>query len=186
MRTTPHKLTLIDAIRTISRSAHAWRDRAADRYSRGRYKAASAAKRRKEKLYALKERGIAQGFREEVLLYVGRSPQGMAIYAYGEGGRACFHSCLHPAAAERPLVEDHPETLLVVAKRMEHRLCDAIFTLEALPEPGWVEFARSAPPWIKRLPIVCYECGGEGHVARDCPERYYEGDDFDDHRAFEM
>jgi hypothetical protein len=33
MRTTPHKLTLIDAIRTISRSAHAWRDRAADRYS---------------------------------------------------------------------------------------------------------------------------------------------------------
>jgi hypothetical protein len=170
-RIEPHALPLIDAIRTISRSAHAWRDRAATRYDNSRYALASQAKKQKEACYQLKERGIAAAYLSGDLRYVGQSPQGMGVYEYGQGGRACFHSCLHPSGVERTSLLDHPETLLVAAKRLEHRICDAICTLKPLPMPG-PEFERSAAPRIARAPIICYECGNEGHIARDCPERW--------------
>jgi hypothetical protein len=101
--------------------------------------------------------------------YAGASLQGMGIYEYGDGGKACLHSCLHPVGAERTLITDHPETLLVKAKRQVHRICDAELTLACLPEPG-DRYERSPPPRVRQA-IRCYECGEEGHVARYCPER---------------
>jgi 6-phosphogluconolactonase/glucosamine-6-phosphate isomerase/deaminase len=71
--------------------------------------------------------------------------------------------------AERTLITDHPETLLVKAKRQVHRICDAELTLASLPEPG-DGYERSAPPRV-RQPLVCFGCGAEGHIARYCPER---------------
>jgi len=50
-------------------------------------------------------------------------------------------------------------------------------TLRRLPVPA-AEFERTAPP---RKPkenraIVCYECGLEGHIASECPEREEENE----------
>jgi hypothetical protein len=95
----------------------------------------------------------------------------MAVYQYGDDQRQCFHSCLHPAGVEHPLIEDHPEVLLVPSRRLQHRICDAVHTLDSLPVPS-DEYERSAPPRIARRVITCYECGEEGHIARHCPERY--------------
>ncbi len=61
MKEAPKQINLIKAIRTISRSAHAWRDRAAARYEAGKYRAASTAKHKKETCYDLKERGCRTG-----------------------------------------------------------------------------------------------------------------------------
>ena len=184
LRTPPHQIPLLDAIREISRSAHRWRDRAAACYDSGRYKSASSAKTKKEACYALKERGIAEGHHLGFLRYAGASPQGMGVYEYGDGGMACFHSLLHPRGVERTMIADHPETLLVAAKRQQVRICDAEFTLQAIPimsysDPRWQDYERSSPPRM-RQPAVCYECGEEGHIARNCPERYASyGDDED-------
>lgn len=173
----PHVLRLIDAIRTISRSAHQWRDRAAARYEAAHFKAATTARKRKEYCYNLKERGIVAAHRGGLLRYAGQSPQGMAVYSYGAHDRACFHSCLHPRGVERALIVDHPEILLVPTRRLQQRICDAVFTLAALPEPG-ADYERSAAPRIKRPPIICWECGKEGHIARNCPE--HEDYEFED------
>lgn len=168
----PTVLPLIDAIREASRAAHRWRDAARAQYEAGNHGFAGHAKRKKEKFYAQKERGIASAYKHGLLRYVGVSPQGMAVYEYGEGGRSCFHSCLHPAGVERKLVEGHPETLEVEAKPQQHAMADTEFTLSLLPEPG-PEFERSEPPRKVREPrtVTCYECGEEGHIARECPER---------------
>ena len=184
LRTPPHQIPLLDAIREISRSAHRWRDRAAACYDSGRYKSASSAKTKKEACYALKERGIMEGHRQKVLRYIGASPQGMAVYEYAEGGKACFHSCLHPSDTERVVIADHPEILLVAARGQKFRICDAEHTLQAIPvvqypDPRWLDYERSSAPRIRK-PITCYECGEEGHIARNCPERYASyGDDED-------
>jgi hypothetical protein len=176
LRTPAHSIRLLDAIREISRSAHRWRDRAAAHYEASHYKRATSAKGKKDACYALKERGIMEGHRLGILRYAGASPQGMGVYEYGDGGMSCFHSCLHPRGAERALIPDHPETLLVAAKRQQVRICDAEFTLQAIPivsyaDPRWQDYERSSPPRM-RQPITCYECGEEGHIARNCPERY--------------
>jgi hypothetical protein len=165
-------IPLIDAIREVSRAAHRWRDAAQAQYQAGNHGFAKHSKREKERLYALKDRGIAAGYKLGLLRYAGASPQGMAVYEYSEGGKSCFHSCLHPAGLERLKVEGHPEILEVGAKPQEHAMADAEFTLSALPEPG-LEFERTAPPHKPRevRAVVCYECGLEGHIARECPER---------------
>jgi len=175
-RTTARTIGLLDAIREASRSAHRWRDRAAAYYESSRYKLATSAKKKKEHCYSLKEKGIVAGHREGMLRYIGASPQGMGVYEYGDGGNACFHSTLHPQGVDRAVVVDHPEVILVPAKRQQQRICDVVFTLANYPEPGG-GYERSAPPRIARPAIVCYECGGEGHIARYCPVR---GDDDDD------
>jgi hypothetical protein len=168
----PSAIPLIDAIREISRSAHRWRDAAQAQYQAGNHGLAGHSKREKERLYGLKERGIAAAYKEGLLRYAGASPQGMGVYEYGEGGKSCFHSCLHPAGVERKPVAGHPEVLEVTAKPQEHAMADADFTLSALPEPG-NEFERTAPPRKPRAQraVVCYACGEEGHIAGECPER---------------
>lgn len=60
----------------------------------------------------------------------------MGVYEYGKGGKACFHSCIHPVGAEHSPVGVHPGILEVTAKRQCYAMADAEFTLSELPEPG--------------------------------------------------
>ncbi len=168
----PIAMPLLDAIREASRAAHRWRNAAQAHYVGGRHGLAGHARRQKERLYDLKERGIAAAFKQGLLRYAGLSPQGMGVYEYGKGGKACFHSCIHPVGVERSPVEGHPEILEVKAKQQSHAMADAEFTLSELPEP-WPEFERTAPPQKlrERRMVVCFECGEEGHIARDCHDR---------------
>ncbi len=85
--------------------------------------------------------------------------------------QSCFHSTLHPAGAERAPVPDHPETLFVAAKKQKLRLIDVQVLLEGLGS-DISGFERSDPPRFAREPrsFVCWSCGEEGHLARDCHE----------------
>jgi hypothetical protein len=166
-------LSLLDAIREVSRAAHRWRDAASAQYDARNYGLATHSSGNKRWFYGLKERGIVAAYKQGLLRYVGQTAQGMAVYEYGEGGMSCFHSCLHPVGVERPLMADHPETLFVAAKKQKYHIADAEHTLLALPSPG-EEFERSSPPSRKQplSSIICWECGGSGHIAQDCPERF--------------
>jgi hypothetical protein len=167
------ELSLLDAIREVSRAAHRWRDAASAQFNAGNYGLATHSSGNKRWFYELKERGITAAYKNGLLRYAGQTTQGMAVYEYGEGGMSCFHSCLHPVGAERPLIEGHPESLFVVAKKQSHHIADAEHTLLALPSPG-EEFERSSPPSMKKSvsSVTCWECGESGHIARNCPERF--------------
>jgi hypothetical protein len=170
-RNAPVKVSLIDAIREASRSAHRWRDRAAARWASGTGRAAGSASREKRRWYALKDRGIAAAYEQGLLRYAGAAPQGMAVYEYGGGGMSCFHSTLHPVGRERPLVEGHPEVLTVPAKEQQLRLKDAEHTLSCLPEINSQAYQRSSAPEMKMergQGAGCWECGDFGHLAREC------------------
>jgi hypothetical protein len=151
-RNAAHPIDLIDAIREISRSAHRWRDRASARYEVSHFKGATTAKHKKEACYSLKERGIVAAHQQGLLRYIGASPQGLGVYEYGDGGRACFHSTLHPVGAVRTPVPDHPEVLLVPAKKQRLRICDAELTLSSLDVPTqWGQYfgyERSSRPCV--------------------------------------
>lgn len=164
----PHPDLLL-CIREASRAAHRERDAASDAYNQGRYILAGNARKRKNKWYALKERGIAAAHEAGLVCYVGSSPQGMAVYEYGEGGMSCFHSTLHPVDADRTQVEGHPETLLVGAKDKAKgiSLARVAFTLSGL-SANTSGYERSAAPRIARREPVCWTCGEAGHVASDC------------------
>jgi Zinc knuckle len=182
MTTPPRTIDIRLATREASRSAHRWRDAAASQYDAGNYAFASRAKKQKDYMYALKDAGIVRLHLSGLLRYIGASPQGMAVYEYGDGGMSCLHSTLHPDGQQRTLVEGHPEVLLVAAKKAKARIMDVLLTLDpygavmarAEVYPG---YSRSSSP-SRRAPITCYECGEEGHIARYCPER--EEDDFDE------
>jgi hypothetical protein len=166
-------LPLLDAIREVSRAAHRWRDAASAQYEAGNYGLATHSSQRKRRLYELKERGITEAYEQGLLRYAGQTAQKLAVYEYGEGGMSCFHSCLHPVGVERPLVAEQPETLFVTAKKQAQRISDAETTLRDLPVPG-EQFEQSSPPSLKKssVSVTCWECGGSGHVARNCPERF--------------
>ena len=169
----PKPLTdIILAIREISRAAHRERDAAEEAYSQSRYLLASNSKSRKNNYYNLKDRGIVAAYKSGTLRYVGQSPQGLAVYEYGSGGMSCFHSTLHPAGVERPLVEGHPEILEVAAKDKIAGVSiqRLVATREALPEMT-DGFIRVDPP-RKYSPrsVICWRCGLEGHRANECDE----------------
>jgi hypothetical protein len=161
--------SLLDAVREASRSAHRWRDRAADRWNADQKKAASTASAQKKYWYSLKDAGITAMHRAGDLRYIGVSPQNMAIYEYDDGGMACLHSTLHPVGVERIAVEGHPEKLLVPAKKQKLRLIDVEIVLQGLPSDT-TGYERSEAPRFAREPqtITCWRCGEEGHMAREC------------------
>lgn len=74
------------------------------------------------------------------------------------------------ARNEHPLVEGHPDALLVAAKAARGRVKDAEYTLSLLPEPG-DGYERVAPPRKPReeREIICYNCGEPGHIV-DWPQ----------------
>ena len=164
----PVEIDLLDATREASRSAHRWRDRASDRWESGSPVGAGNASVEKRRWYELKERGIIALHRAGRLRYAGVSPQGMAIYEYGDGGLQCLHSTLHPVGAERKPVIAHPEVLFVPAKKQELRLMDVEYTLDCLFR-NTDEYERSTSPERKReRTTTCFRCGNEGHIAREC------------------
>jgi hypothetical protein len=164
----PHPDLLL-CIREASRAAHRERDKAQQAYQAGRHVLAGNSKKRKERWYALKDRGIVAAHTAGLLRYIGHSPQGMAVYEYGEGGMACFHSTLHPSGVESPAIENHPETLEVPAKDKVKgvSLARVKATLQALPEDVG-SYVRSKAPRRKSAPLICWRCGEEGHLAREC------------------
>ncbi|MFP5229451.1 MAG: hypothetical protein ACLGXA_17710 [Acidobacteriota bacterium] len=164
----PHPDLLL-CIREASRAAHRERDAATEAYSCGRHTLAGNAKQRKNNWYELKDRGIVAAHKQGLVRYIGASPQGMAVYEYGGGGMSCFHSTLHPAGAERTLVEGHPETLLVTAKDKEKgiSLVRVEVTLSGLL-PDTSGYDRIAAPRIAKPAPECWTCGELGHVAADC------------------
>lgn len=102
--------------------------------------------------------------------YIGASPQGLAVYEFGDGGMSCFHSTWHPRGVERTPVSDHPETLFVVAKE-KHRglsLARVEATLQAFPLDLFADYDRTEAP-TKTPSIGCWECGEVGHTRRSCP-----------------
>ncbi len=152
-------LPLLVAIREVSRAAHRWRDASQRQYQVGNYGLARYSSHQKRHFYALKERGIVEGYRQGLLRYVGQSPQGLAVYEYGEGGMACFHSRLHPIGTRSSLVPDHPETLFVTAKHATRHVADAEATLRDLPTTmdGFysIEITTSTSSYYHEEP-VCY------------------------------
>ncbi len=171
----PEPLPLLTAIREISRAAHRWRDAASKQYEAGNYGLASYSSSRKSHCYALKERGIAAAYLQGLLRYAGQTPQGMALYEYGDGGMSCFHSCLHPVGVERRDVEGHMEVLFVETKKAQHLVEDAESALSELPVPGET-FERVSPPRRAKhsVAMTCWQCGEDGHISRECPERMAE------------
>ncbi len=174
----PHPDLLL-CIREASRAAHRERDSAQGAYLCGCHTLAGNARKRKDAWYRMKERGIVAAHNQGLLRYVGVSPQGMAVYEYGEGGMACFHSTLHPAGVERTPVPDHPETLLVEAKDKVRgvSLRRVEMTLSALPG-DFSGYERSTAPRIERPKPICHECGEEGHIARHCPNSDHDWDNY--------
>lgn len=170
----PHADLLL-CIREASRAAHRERDAAAEAYKAGRHTLAGNARQRKNHWYALKDRGIVAAHKQGLVRYIGASPQGMAIYEYGEGGMSCFHSTLHPAGAEWTPVVGHPEMLHVEAKDKAKgiSLARVEVTLSALASDT-TGYERSAAPRIERPEPVCWTCGEAGHIAADCPNECWD------------
>lgn len=172
----PHPDLLL-CIREASRAAHRERDAASNAYNEGRHTLAGNSRQRKNKWYALKDRGVVAAHKQGLVRYIGASPQGWAVYEYADGGMSCFHSTLHPDGAERVPVEGHPETLLVPAKDKVKgiSLARVEVTLSALPA-GTTGYERSSAPCVARVERVpqCWTCGEFGHIASECDESFTE------------
>jgi hypothetical protein len=173
-RGTPKEIRTCDvlaAIFAVNRAAKRWRDAAQQHYLNSRHGQARIARQNKERLYALKERGIAAAYsagRIDVVEIHG----GMCLYR-GEG--YSFHSRLVPIELTDTIPIGEVSPVLIDAKpqgRKEPRQIDAIACLDALPQVDQSAFDELETPRLPRSPIVCWSCGCEGHRASEC--------DFDD------
>ena len=158
-------------IREASRAAHRERDAAQEAYQARQHKLAGNSKRRKEHWYTLKDNGIAHEYMAGNLRYAGKTAQGLAVYEFGDGGMNCFHSTLHPAGMEQVLIPDHPEIIEVAAKDkvkgISLKRIEATLAVFSLDPTAFVRSCSPAKPRTLRT-IICYTCGGEGHIARQC------------------
>jgi hypothetical protein len=140
------KIDLLAAIFVANRAAKRRRDAAAVYYGRRMFGLASWASREKDRLYGLKDRGIAIAHGQGRLVFCGTHAR-LGIYR-GEG--YCFHSTLLPAGVDAPELAGEA-ALFVEAKpkgRAEPCLRDAEATLAALPEPQG--YTRLPAPRIER------------------------------------
>ena len=137
------EIDLLLATFTVNKAAKRYAYSALSNYRDGQHDLARHAKHTKAKLYALKDKGIAEAYRQGRLCFVGTHAK-MGLYR-GEG--YCFHSTLIPLSCEFidvPQKSVLAETMPRGAK--EGRLPDAVHTLEVLPTIRLV-FVRSLRPF---------------------------------------
>jgi len=124
---------LLAAIFSVNRSAKRFRDAASSCYAKEVHGLAKANRQRKERLYSLKDVGVAAAFRAGYLRAVGMQG-GLCIYR--EMGY-CFHSTLRPRDACFPEGQIENGRLFVEAKprtATDTKLRDAIALLASLPQ----------------------------------------------------
>lgn len=166
------EVDLLAAIFAVNRSAKRYRDAAQSLYSHGKagqsgwgryrhsrhagsFTLSSVAKRKKESLYRLKDRGIRAAFHLGRIECQGK--HGNVALWRGEG--YCLHSCWIDQSKQHLVVPSDPEHIRVEAKpktTKEVRLMDAQYTLELLAEPvvsteGLIELA--APSFVRSKPM---------------------------------
>lgn len=125
------EIDLLSAIYTVNKSTKRYRDAARNAYHNHLWGFASYHKEKKEYLYLLKDKGIAEAYRIDRLSLSHRHGL-MAVYT-GDG--YCFHSWIMPKGIScepgepgQVFIESSPKS------RSEARLKDAIYTLEKLPD----------------------------------------------------
>jgi hypothetical protein len=163
---------LLAAIFTVNRAAKRQRDAAQAYYQNRMHGFAGASKRRKIQFYALKDRGIAAAHQAGRLTCLYRHG-GLFLW---QGESYSFHSTLKPIGLEVPELplREGEDFLFVEAKpkgAKEPRLSDAQHTLLRLaPDLGGYEHAPSPERRREAHSVVCWMCGEEGHVSRECLE----------------
>lgn len=130
VRRPPKVIDLLAAIWTVTRTAKRYRDAASKSYKKGKHGMAGQCRRRKEQLYLLKDKGIAEAVHLGRISAVGIHG-GFCVYR-GEG--YCFHSALKPIEFDPPEGSVRDDTLTVEAKpkQKEPRLYDAEHTLSTI------------------------------------------------------
>lgn len=158
----PVVIDLLAAVFAVNRSAKRYRDAASSCYSSRSHGLAKAAKQQKERLYQLKDCGIAEAHRLGRIQYVGRNG-GLALYR-GEG--YSFHSRLLPPGQSEEH-DDGDASVFMEAKprgAKEARLKDAILTLELLSDPDGFT-VLSLPMFVREMGFRTYDdeeaCAGE-------------------------
>ena len=122
-------IDLLAALFTVTRSAKRYRDSAQTCYQYGQHGFARAARRQKETLYAIKDKGLVGAIRTGRVRAVGT--HGCLTVYRGEG--YCFHSLLRPKGVVLPEAGNDPLTVEAKPKATnEPRLKDAVHTLEQL------------------------------------------------------
>lgn len=163
----PKPCDLLAAIFAVNRATKRWRDASQNYYRSGMKALASNAKRKKESLYNLKDRGICNALQAGRITAIERHA-GLCLY---EGAGYRFHSTLVPKGAELP-ERDADRPILIEAKPQgsrEPRQMDAIATLEDL-SIDYSLFDIITMPTPARRAVTCWNCGEEGHLARDCDD----------------
>lgn len=81
-----------------------------------------------------------------------------------------FYSTLAPAGLE-PIPGDAPLMIEAHSKcAAEMRLIDVMHLIEKLPDYTGEFVHLELPPQVKQLKqVVCWNCGEDGHLRRDCP-----------------
>ena len=167
-------IDLLAAIWTVTRSAKRYRDAAQAAYQAKAHGFAGVHRRKKEHLYALKDRGIAQAYLDGRI--VPEAMVGPLTVYRGEG--YCYHSLLQPTSwepQEEEIAEGDP--LRVEAKPKtsgEPLLRDAMATLAALPLPDGNDFVEMSFP--EREPTH-QRARSWGHRSHDDD---YDEDDYED------